>query len=139
MFKKLTTYLTLASTFLIGAMFFLHFAKVIGPNNECEKIMYYEKTPYLVMLIMLITGSLFSFLTHKTLFLQARVCMLTGLMLIGFQIWLGIDFFTWRNELIFSATMLFPTAAAALEIIAARKAIIDGLTLQAVKHMKGRK
>ena len=138
MFKKLTTYLTLASTLLIGAMFFLPFTKVIGPDNECLKIMYYEKIPYLVMLIMLISGSMFTFLTHKMPLLQARVCMLTGLMLIGFQLWLCVDFFKWHNDVIFSVTMLFPTAAAALEIIAARKATIDGFTLQAVKHMKRR-
>ena len=138
MFKKLPTYLTFASTLLTGAMFFLHLAKIIGPDGECEKIMFYDKIPYLVMLIMLISGCLFSVLTHKTPFLQARVCMLTGLMLIGFQIWLGIDFIRWHNELIFSVSILFPTAAAALEIIAARKAIIDGVTLQAVRHLKKR-
>ena len=136
MFKKLTTYLTLASTLLISAMFFLQFATIIGPDNEQAKIMYYEKIPYLVMLIMLLTGSLFSILTHKIPFLQARVCMLTGLMLLGFQIWLGVDFFMWRNELVFSVTMLFPLAAAALEIIAARRAIVDGLIIQAVKQSK---
>lgn len=138
MFKKLTTYLTLASTLLTGAMFFLPFAKIIGPDNECEIIMYYEKIPYLVMLIMLISGSMFTVLTHKMPLLQARVCMLTGLMLIGFQIWLGADFIKWHNEVVFSVTMLFPTAAAALEIIAARKATIDGVTIQAVKNMKRR-
>ena len=136
MFKKLTTYLTITSALMIGAMFFLRFASIIGPNNECEKIMYYEKIPYLVMMIMLLTGSLFSILTHKIPFLQARVCMLTGLMLLGFQIWLGVDFIMWRKEMIFSATMLFPLAAGAIEIIAARRAVVDGLTLQAVKHLK---
>ena len=136
MLKKLTTYLTFVSALLIGAMFFLHFATIIGPDNEHEKIMYYEKIPYLVMLIMLLSGSLFSILTYKIPFLQARVCMLTGLMLTGFQIWLGIDFFIWRNELVFSVTMLFPLAAAALEIIAARRAVVDGLIIQAVKQSR---
>lgn len=136
MFKKLTTYLTLAATVLIGTMFITKFASILGPDGAIEKVMYYEKTPYLVMLIMLISGSCFSFLTHKLPFLQARVCMLTGLMLIGFQIWLGVDFIKWHNELIFSVTMLFPLAAAALEITAARRALVDGMTLQAVQHFK---
>ena len=136
MLKKLTTYLTFVSALLIGAMFFLHFATIIGPDNEHEIIMYYEKIPYLVMLIMLLSGSLFSILTYKIPFLQARVCMLTGLMLTGFQIWLGIDFFIWRNEMVFSVTMLFPLAAAALEIIAARRAVVDGLIIQAVKQSR---
>ena len=56
MFRKIPTYLTLASTLLVGAMFFFRFAAIIGPEGDVEKIMYYEKIPYLVMLIMLISG-----------------------------------------------------------------------------------
>ena len=96
----------------------------------------YEKIPYLVMLIMLISGCLFSVLTHRIPFLQARVCMLTGLMLIGFQIWLAVDFIKWHNEMIFSLTALFPLAAGALEITAARRALVDGMTMQAAKLIR---
>ncbi len=138
MWKKITTYLALAATILIGSMFFCSFARIIGPQGDILKIMYYEKTPYLVMLIMLISGCLFSILTHKLPFLQARVCMLTGLMLIGFQIWLGVDFFNYHSEMIFSLTMLFPLLGAVLEIIAARRALVDGVTLQIYKSKANR-
>ena len=137
MWKKLTTYLTLTATLLVGSMFFCSFASIIGPEDEILKIRYYEKIPYLVMLIMLISGCTFSFLTHKLPFLQARVCMLTGLMLIGFQIWLGVDFFNYRNDLVFSLTILFPLLAASLEIIAARRALVDGVTLQMLRKRHG--
>ena len=139
MWKKLTTYLTLTSTLLVGSMFFCSFAGIIGPQGDVLKIMYFEKIPYLVMLIMLISGCLFSVLTHRLPFLQARVCMLTGLMLIGFQIWLGVDFFKYHNEMVFSLTMLFPLLGAALEIIAARRALVDGMTLQILKKMEVKK
>ena len=139
MWKRLTTYLTLIPVILIGSMFFMNFAKIIGPEGDILKIMYYEKLPYLVMLIMLISGCLFSFITHRHPLLQSRVCMLTGLILIGFKIWLAIDFITYRNEMIFSLTMLFPMVSAALEIIAARKALVDGVTMQAAKYLKNRK
>ena len=136
MWKKLTTYLTLISTLLVGSMFFCCFASIIGPEGSTVKIMYYEKLPYLVMMIMLLTGCLFSALTHKLPFLQARVCMLAGLMLTGFQIWLGIDFFHYRNDMVFSLTMLFPLLAATLEIIASRRALVDGVVLQALERSK---
>ena len=136
MWKKLTTYLTLISTLLVCSMFFCSFASIIGPEGSTVKIMYYEKMPYLIMMIMLLTGGLFSILTHRHPFLQARVCMLTALMLIGFQIWLGIDFFNYRNDMVFSLTMLFPLLTATLEIIASRRALIDGVTLQALKLSK---
>ena len=139
MWKKLTTYLTLTATLLVGSMFFCSFASIIGPEGEILKIRYYEKTPYLVMLIMLISGCMFSLLTHKLPFLQARVCMLTSLMLIGFQIWLGVDFFRYHTEIIFSPTMLFPLVAAILDIMAARKALVDGMMLQAVKSIRKKK
>ena len=134
MWKKLTTYLTLISTLLVCSMFFCSFASIIGPEGSTVKIMYYEKMPYLVMMIMLLTGGLFSILTHRHPFLQARVCMLTGLMLIGFQIWLGVDFFNYRNDMVFSLAILFPLLAASLEIIASRRAIIEGMTLQLLKN-----
>ena len=134
MWKKLTTYLTLTSTLLVCSMFFCSFASIIGPEGSTVKIMYYEKIPYLVMMIMLLTGGLFSILTHRLPFLQARVCMLTGLILIGFQIWLGVDFFNYRNDMVFSLTILFPLLAASLEIIASRRAMIEGMTLQLLKN-----
>lgn len=136
MWKRLTTYLTLIPVILIGSMFFMNFAKIIGPEGDILKIMYYEKLPYLVMLIMLISGCLFSFITHRHPLLQSRVCMLTGLILVGFQIWLAVDFLAYRKEMIFSVTMLFPMVCAALEIIAARKALVDGVTMQAAKYLK---
>jgi hypothetical protein len=133
MFKKLTTYLTLIALLLTGALFFLPFAGVVGPEGAIIDIMYYEKITYLIVLIMLITGCVISVISHKIPFLQSRVCMLTGLISAGFQIWLTVDFLRWHNELIFSVSMLFPLVIATLEIIASRKALVDGMTVQAAK------
>jgi hypothetical protein len=57
-------------------------------------------------------------------------------MLLGFQIWLGIDFLRFRHDMVFSITLLFPLVAAALNIIAARSNLVDEMTLQAVKSAK---
>lgn len=96
-------------------------------------IMYYEKLPYLVMLIMLLTAGICSIFSFKNWALQARVCMLTALMLIGFQIWLGIDFIRYHKEIVFSFTMIFPLVSSILNIMAARSALVDAMTIQAVK------
>lgn len=136
MWKKAHTYLIAIATILSISMFFCRFATIIGPEGENLKIMYYEKIPYVVMLIMLMTGGICAFFSNKQPFLQARICILTALMLIGFQIWLGIDFVRYHNDMVFSLTMMFPLVSAILEIIAARSALVDGFTLQAVKSMK---
>lgn len=134
--KKSQTYFIGVATLLGIAMFFCPFSTIIGAGGEELKIMYYEKLPYAVMLIMLLTAGICAVFCHKFPLLQARVCMITALMFIGFQIWLGVDFFRYHKDMIFSPTMLFPLVAAFLDIMAARKALVDGMTMQAVKSLK---
>lgn len=136
MWKKTQTYLIGIATLLTIVMFFCKFATIIGPGGEELKIMYYEKLPYIVMLIMLLTAGICAVFCHKFPLLQARVCMLSALMMIGFQIWLGVDFFRYHNDMVFSPTLIFPLTGSILNVMAARKALIDGMTLQAVSSLK---
>ena len=139
MWKKIQTLYIISSILLTAAMFFCSFATIIGPDGYELKIMYYEKLPYLTMLIMLLTAGICSLFTFRQGFLQARVCTLTALMLIGFQIWLGIDFIRFRHDMVFSVTMLFPLAAAILDALAARSALVDAMAIQAAGKLSKRK
>ena len=138
MWKRIQTLYLAVSAGLIASMFFCRFATIIGPEGTEEVIRYYEKTPYLILLIMLTTANVFSIATYRTRFLQARVCMLTALILTGFQIWLGVDFFMYREEMIFSVTMLFPMAAAILDLMAAKRIMTDEFILKTYKKSSRR-
>ena len=140
MWKKIHTIYSIVATLLSASMFFFSFATILGPEDTELKIMYYEKLPYLFMLIMLLAGGVCSVFTYRNGFLQARVCILTALMLIGFQIWLGVDFLRFRHDMVFSISAIFPIAAAILNVLAARGALVEGMTLQtAEKVLKSRK
>lgn len=140
MWKKIHTIYSIIATLLSASMFFFSFATIIGPEGAELKIMYYEKLPYLFMLIMLLAGGVCSMFTYRNGFLQARVCMLTALILIGFQIWLGVDFLRFRTDMTFSISAIFPISAAILNILAARGALVEGMTLQtAEKVLKSKK
>ena len=140
MWKKIRTIYSIIATLLSASMFFFSFATIIGPEGSELKIMYYEKLPYLFMLIMLLAAGVCSIFTYRNGFLQARVCMLTALMLIGFQIWLGVDFLRFRTDMVFSVSAIFPIAAAILNVLAARGALVEGMTLQtAEKVLKSKK
>lgn len=117
-------------------MFFCTFATIIGPDGAEVTIGYHEKLPYLVMLIMLFTAHVASTASFKAWFLQARVSIIAALMAIGFQIWLAVDFIRFRSEMVFSFTMLFPLAAAILDIMAAKRSMVDELTISAVKSVR---
>ena len=136
MWKKYQTYLIGVATILCVSMFFCRLATIIGPGGEELGIMYYEKLPFAVMLIMLLAAGISAIFCHKFPMLQARVCMITALMQIGFQIWLGVDFVKYHNGMVFSLTMVFPLVSAILNVMAARKALVDGMTLTAVKSLK---
>ena len=130
-----TLYLGIA-TALIAAMFFCRFATIIGPDGAEEFIRYYEKMPFLVLLIMLTSAHIAAIGCYKAFFLQARVSMIAGLLAIGFQIWLAIDFFRFMGQMTFSVTMLFPLAAAFLDFIAARASLVDEMTIQSIRAIK---
>ena len=136
MWQRIQTLYIGIATALTISMFFCRMATIVGPEGDDIYIRYYEKFPYLIMLIMLLTAGVCAIFSYKSRILQARVCMLTALMLIGFQVWLGVDFFRFRGDMVFSFTLLFPLVSAILNAMAAHSALVDEMTLQAVKGVK---
>ena len=136
MWKRIQTLYLSISTVLILSMFFCKFATIIGPTGEELSIGYHEKLPYLVMLIMLFTAHVAATASFKAPFLQARVAMIASLMSIGFQIWLAVDIIRFFNEMTFHITALFPLAAATLNFMAAKRALVEEMTITAVKSLK---
>ena len=125
MWKNLQTLYLGISTALIASLFFCNFATIVAPGGEELAIAYREKLPYLAMLIMLFTAHVAATASFKVPFLQARVAMIAALMSIGFQVWLAVDIFRFLNEMTFHITALFPLAAAVLNIMAAKRALVD--------------
>ena len=136
MWKRIQTLYLGISTALILSMFFCKFATIIGPAGEELSIGYHEKLPYLVMLIMLFTAHVAATASFKAPFLQARVAMIAALMSVGFQIWLTVDIIRFFNEMTFHITALFPLASAVLNFMAAKRALVEEMTITAVKSMK---
>ena len=117
-------------------MLFCRFATIIGPEGTETTIGYHEKVPYLVMLIMMSTAQIIATASFKSLFLQARVSVIAGLLAVGFQIWLATDILRNLDTMTFSITVLFPMAAAFLDFVAARQSMIDAMTVQAVRSAR---
>ena len=117
-------------------MFFCIFATIVGPEGSEVTIAYREKLPYLTLLIMLITSHIAATASYKTFFLQARVSIIAGLLAFGFQIWIGIDILRNLNDMSFSITALFPLAAGVLDFMAAKRSMVDEMTVQAVKSTR---
>ena len=132
MWKSIQTlYLGIASV-LMAALFFCNFATIIGPDGSELTIRYYEKTPYLVLMIMTLTAHICAAFSYKLRFLQARVCIITALLAFGMQVWFFMDFMKFRHDMVFNITAVFPIVCVILDVLAARAAMIDQLTLTAI-------
>lgn len=136
MLKRIQTLYLAVSTALILSMFFCKFGTVIGETGDDAVIWYYEKTAYLLMNIMLLTANIFALFNFKNPLLQARISLIAAIVMIGFQIWLGVDYFILRGEMIFSVAILFPLLESFLNIMAARSAMVDGVTVQAIHNRR---
>lgn len=130
-----TLYLGIA-TALIASMFFCRFATIAGPDGAEEAILYYEKMPFLVLLIMLLTSHIAAVASYRSFFLQARVSAIAGLLALGFQIWIAADCIRYREVMSFSISALFPLAATFLDLISAKKSMVDELTVQTVRGIR---
>jgi hypothetical protein len=117
-------------------MFFCIFATIIGPDGAEVTIAYREKMPYLVLLIMLITAHIAATASYRTFFLQARVSIIAGLLAFGFQTWICIDILRNMDDMSFSFTALFPLAAGALDFMAAKRSMVDEMTVTAVQSAR---
>ena len=117
-------------------MFFCRFATIIGPDGTEEVIRFYEKMPFLVLLIMLATAHIAATASYKTFFLQARVSVIAGLLALGFQTWIIVDCIRFWNGMSFSVAVLFPSAAAFLDFMSAKKSMVDEMTVQAIKGIR---
>ena len=122
-------YISIA-TILVASLFFCDFATIIGPEGSEVSIAYREKVPFLILNIMAFTAQISALASTKVRFLQMRVCIIAALLLLGFQIWIGVDFFTHRKEMVFSFTALFPLMASFLDVMAARNIMLDEMMVQ---------
>ena len=130
-----TLYLGLSLGFVI-ALFFAVAASVEGGNGEMVDIYFHEKTSYLIFCGMLLSGTVGALLSFKVRLLQMRVAVITALIALGFQIWLGVDYLQNRNEMIFHIGMVFPAVCTILDLLAARGAMLDEAMVQSSARLR---
>ena len=138
-----TLYLAIA-TILIIAMLAGNVGTIIGDQGT-ENVKYYEKTSYLIFLIMTLMANVIALFSFKARMLQMRVAMLSAILLVFFQIWLGVGFARFQlgigmeesgARMIFSFTAIFPVIAAILNMLAARNIALDEAMVQSAYRLR---
>ena len=130
-----TLYLTIA-TGLIITMFFSAMATAIGTDGAVAQIAWIDKIPYLCLMISVLVANASALVTFKFRTLQMRVATIAALMLIGFQIWIAIDYFNAPDGIVFKFTAVFPVVAAILDILAIRGIVADQVMVESFSRLR---
>ena len=136
MWQRIQTLYLAISTGLVVALFFSTMAITIGNDGQTASIAYVEKLPYLYLMISILCANICALLTFKHRVLQMRVTTIACLLLIGFQVWIAVDYFRADEGIVFRYTAIFPLVAAILDILAVRGIASDILVAESVNHLR---
>ena len=140
MWQRLQTLYLCIATGLIVALFFSVKAFTLGPGGvHSVELTYIKYTPYLILLILITILQLLAVFTFNARVFQMRTAVLSAILMIALQAWIGVDYFTADKEWIFKFTAVFPLVAAILNFIAARLILRDQLLVESVSHLSSRK
>ncbi|MDY3833568.1 MAG: DUF4293 family protein [Candidatus Cryptobacteroides sp.] len=140
MWQRLQTLYLCIATGLIVALFFSVKAFTLGPGGvHSVELTYIKYTPYLILLILITILQLLAVFTFNARVFQMRTAVLSAILMIALQTWIGVDYFTADKEWIFKFTAVFPLVAAILNFIAARLILRDQLLVESVSHLRSRK
>lgn len=140
MWQRLQTLYLCIATGLVVALFFSVKAFTLGPSGvHSVELTYVKYTPYLILLILITILQLLAVFTFNARVFQMRTAVLSAILMIALQAWIGVDYFTADKELIFKFTAVFPLVAAILNFIAARFILRDQLLVESVSHLRSRK
>ena len=136
MWQRLQTLYLCIATGLIAALFFSVKAFTLGSGGvHSVELTYIKYTPYLILLILITILQLLAVFTFNARVFQMRTAVLSAILMIALQTWIGVDYFTADKEWIFK----FPLVAAILNFIAARYILRDQLLVESVSHLRSRK
>ncbi len=128
------------ATGLVVALFFSVKAFTLGPGGiHADELTYTKYTPYLILLILITILQLLAVFTFNVRVFQMRTAVLSAILMIALQAWIGVDYFMADKEWIFKFTAVFPLAAAILNFIAARYILRDQLLVESISHLRSRK
>lgn len=133
-----TLYLALACG-IVAALFFSPLAVAIGNGGAQETINFTDNIYFLCLMISIALANLLALILFKHRGLQMRVTVIAGLLLLGFQIWLAVRYFTAPEGIVFKFTAILPLVAAILDFLALRGILADQFLVESYGRLRSRK
>lgn len=130
MWQRVQTLYLFLSTALMASLFFC---------DKAEGIPFYEYTPYLILLIIVVLLDFMALTCYKHRIFQMRTAVLSALITVALQAWIAVDFFASYHDVIFRVPAVFPTVSIILNILAARNIMADELMVRSASRLRSAK
>ena len=140
MWQRVQTLYMLISTVLIALMFFVNKSIIPSADGALTPIAEYRYTLYLpyVILIAIITAlNLLALTTWGHRVFQMRTAILSALVTLALQIWIGVDFYlNLGGPQVFRISAVFPLLSVICDVMAARSIYSDILVVESISRLR---
>lgn len=130
-FRIQSLFLTIAAGLNVS-MFFTNLIKF----TDGITISFWEYTPTRIFILVTTVLSIIAVSSFKNRLFQIRICNLSTLISLGFQIYLAVLFFRREPEMIFTVNAVFPIVAAILTFIGMRYVARDEAMVMAATRLR---
>lgn len=128
MWKRIQTLLLTIVSLLILQMFWMDMGHMKDPETLTRyTICFHERSQFLLFTFFTFMLSVTTIFHYKKRLMQMRICLLNSLLLLGYQIWILVDFFlvkyaghTLSSQFTLSVASLFPLICIILLLISIR-------------------
>lgn len=143
MWQRIQTLYLAISTILMAVMLFSVKATVPGADGAAiETYKYLTYIPYAILIIIIILLDILALTTYRFRVFQYRTAVLSALVTLGLQIWLGIEFFVnlhagaEGSRLVYKLNVVFPLVSVILDALAARGILADELLVESTYRLR---
>jgi len=138
MWQRIQTLYLAISTVLIVLMFFMDKAVIPSgtPGEFIEEFRFTAYVPYLILVIIISLLDLLALTSYKFRVFQMRTAILSSLITLALQIWIGIDYFTADSNVVFKTPSIFPIVSIICNLLAAKGIYSDELMVTAYSHFR---
>ena len=140
MWQRIQTLYLAISTVLLAVLLFGTACMEVTPDGVTEVSYLHLKAPYIGILIGIIAAmTVLALVAFKVRILQMRLSVLSGLVALGLQVWLGVLYFTAPATVTFRWTVIFPLAVAVFNFLAARGCFQDQLMVESASRIRNKR
>lgn len=143
MWQRIQTLYMAISTILVAIMIFSVKATVIGADGQVvETFRYIRYAPYAILLIVILLLNILALTAWNFRVFQYRTAILTALVTLGLQIWLGAEFIANMRagdgvqQMIYKVNVVFPIVSVILDVLAARGILADQLLVESTYRLR---